>query len=116
MANRANDTYSFPALDVSKVAGADKTVGTVDAVTGGGVVLWLSTTASGDTGTVRVFGPANLLVATGVAIDCGDLVYWNASTGVTVTNTDTPLGLSLADKAAGAGLTEAQVLINAFES
>lgn len=116
MANRAYNVPSFPALDVSATAAGAKAPGTVDVVTGGGVVMWLTTTASGETGTARVIGCADMTVATGVAIDLGDLVYWNASTGVTVTNSDTPLGVAIAAKAAGAGLTQAKVYINAFES
>ncbi len=116
MANKGTETFSYPSIDVPAVAGASKTAGDVDVVTGGGVVLWMTTTANGATGTVRVFGTASMTVADGLNIDIGDLVYWNASTGVTVTNTDTPLGISLQSKVASSGVTQHQVLINTFES
>lgn len=117
MANKANSTYSFPALDVAETATANKTVGDVTAVANGGIKLWLTTTASGDQGTVRVFGPASLTIATGVALNPPELVYWNAASGtLTKTNTDTPVGFAIADKAAAAGATQAVVMISPFES
>lgn len=117
MVARAHGTYAGPAYDVMKVAGANKTVGDVDVITTGGVALWLTTTASGAKGTIRLQGPAVLPCATGVAFDAGDFVYWDGGSSLaTVTATDTPVGFCLADKAAGAGLNEVEVCIHPFES
>jgi len=115
MTNRANGSYALEAVDVTKTAGDNKSVGDIDVA--GGAGMWMTTTASGEDGTIRIKGPITGDCATGVAFAVGDLVYYATGTSLfTKTATDAPAGFCLTAKAAGAGLNLVEVYLNPFES
>ena len=114
MGAKGYGAYSQESLDVAEVATNNRTAGDmVDNADGKGSHLWLTTTASGETGTIRVRGSVLGDCATGTAFAAGD-VCWITSGGVftTVSTANTPAGYVQEDKAAGPGLTTVKVYLS----
>ena len=102
-----NYRSNFDTIQVTAPVGG--VVGGTPVVIGSLFGIPASTVAAGQPVTLVTAGLFTLAKAGTLALTAGDRVYWNASTGVTKTESDTPIGFAASDAATTA--TSCSILV-----